>query len=73
MMMLAGKVALVTGSSLGIGAGTAVVLARHGADVAVNYRQSPQEAQVVLPETLGGVPDGCSAYGARGRAASGPH
>lgn len=47
MLMLAGKVALVTGSSLGIGAGTAVVLARHGADVAVNYRQSPQEAQAV--------------------------
>jgi 3-oxoacyl-[acyl-carrier protein] reductase len=34
---LAGKVALVTGSSQGIGASAAISLARNGADVAVNY------------------------------------
>ena len=45
--MLDGKVALVTGASRGIGAGTAVVLARHGADVVVNYHRSPQQAEEV--------------------------
>ena len=38
------KVALVTGSSAGIGAGIAQVLAREGADVVVNYRTSPDGA-----------------------------
>jgi 3-oxoacyl-[acyl-carrier protein] reductase len=42
---LAGKVALVTGSSKGIGAGSALCLARHGADVVINHRQSPREAE----------------------------
>ena len=37
---LSGKVALVTGSSQGIGAGAALSLARRGADVAVNYMRS---------------------------------
>lgn len=44
---LAGKVALVTGSSKGIGAGSAMSLARHGADIVINHRQSPHEAEEV--------------------------
>ena len=47
MPMLTGKVALVTGASRGIGAGTAIVLARYGADVAVNYLRSEQRAHEV--------------------------
>ncbi len=44
---LFGKVALVTGSSQGIGAGAALSLARGGADVAVNYLRSAELAQKV--------------------------
>jgi 3-oxoacyl-[acyl-carrier protein] reductase len=39
-MFLDGKVAIVTGSSRGIGAATAELLARHGAKVTVNYAQN---------------------------------
>jgi glucose 1-dehydrogenase len=46
-MKLAGKVALVTGSSQGIGAGIAVRLAQEGADVIVNYRSHPEQGQAV--------------------------
>jgi glucose 1-dehydrogenase len=46
-MKLAGKVALVTGSSQGIGAAIAVRLAQEGADVIVNYRSHPEEGQAV--------------------------
>ncbi len=44
-MKLAGKVALVTGSSRGIGRGIAQCLAADGADIVVNYRSHPDEAQ----------------------------
>lgn len=36
-MSLQGKVAIVTGSARGIGASTAIALAKEGADVVINY------------------------------------
>lgn len=47
---LAGKSALVTGSSSGIGAGIAVRLAREGANVAINYRGDLEGAQQTLAQ-----------------------
>jgi 3-oxoacyl-[acyl-carrier protein] reductase len=43
-MMLANKVALVTGGSRGIGRGIALGMAREGANVVVNYTRSKKEA-----------------------------
>ncbi|WP_443031790.1 SDR family oxidoreductase [Streptomyces sp. CA-210063] len=45
---LNGKVALVTGGSRGIGAATAVRLAREGADVAVTYVRGKEAAEEVV-------------------------
>lgn len=44
----AGKIALVTGASRGIGAAIAVELARAGVDVAINYCHSEAKAREVL-------------------------
>ncbi|MDA0831724.1 MAG: SDR family NAD(P)-dependent oxidoreductase [Planctomycetota bacterium] len=52
-MKLAGKNALVTGASRGIGRGIAVALAREGANVAINYRTHPDEAKEVAKEVEG--------------------
>ena len=50
MSKLQGKVALVTGSSKGIGASIAKELAANGAAVAVNYSSSKAEAEKVVAE-----------------------
>lgn len=47
---LAGKRALVTGASRGIGRGTAVELARRGADVVINYLGKQADADAVCAE-----------------------
>jgi 3-oxoacyl-[acyl-carrier protein] reductase len=48
MTELTGKLALVTGGSRGIGAAAAVALAERGADVAITYRSSPDDAAQVV-------------------------
>jgi glucose 1-dehydrogenase len=47
-MKLNGKVALVTGSSGGIGQSIAIQLAQEGAKVVVNYRSNPEGAEQTL-------------------------
>jgi glucose 1-dehydrogenase len=49
-MKLTGKVALVTGSSQGIGRGIVTRFAQEGADVVINYNRTPGGAQEVLRE-----------------------
>ena len=45
---LDGKVAIITGGSMGIGAACAVALAEAGANVALNYRKHSTEAEAVI-------------------------
>jgi len=47
MITLAGKIALVTGGSRGIGRACALALAHAGADVAVNYRERQDAAEEI--------------------------
>jgi len=50
MIDLKGKVAIVTGGTRGIGAEIVRMLARCGADVALNYRKSATEAEAMVKE-----------------------
>lgn len=56
-MELRGKVVLITGSSRGIGAATALLAGKEGAKVVVNFNKNKQKAQVVVRsiENSGGV------------------
>src|SRR5690554_3981658 len=49
-MILEGKVALVTGGAVGIGRSIALELAKEGANIAVNYRSSANEALELVKE-----------------------
>jgi 3-oxoacyl-[acyl-carrier protein] reductase len=56
-MDFTGKVALVTGSSRGIGRAIAEAFARHGAQVAVHYHQNRDAARETLAALAGGPHD----------------
>ncbi len=49
-LFLAGRVALITGSSRGIGRAIALKLATHGADIVINYARKTSAAEAVKAE-----------------------
>jgi hypothetical protein len=49
-MLLKNKVCVISGSSRGIGAETAVAMAKEGAKLIINYNKSKNEAKKVLAE-----------------------
>jgi 3-oxoacyl-[acyl-carrier protein] reductase len=51
-MDLEGKVALVTGGSLGIGTAVSLDLAENGADVALTYRKHGDEAKTIVEQII---------------------
>jgi 3-oxoacyl-[acyl-carrier protein] reductase len=52
-MLLRDKVAIVTGSSRGIGAASAKLLAANGAMVTINYARNKEQGEIVLNEIQG--------------------
>ena len=52
-MRLENKVAVITGSSLGIGSAIALAFAKEGAAVAVDYRSHPDEAKEIVDQIEG--------------------
>lgn len=51
-MKLKNKVALITGSSKGIGKAIALLFAKEGAKIIVNYNKSEKEAEEVAEKVL---------------------
>ena len=49
-MLLAGKTVLITGASRGIGRGTALECARHGADLALNWYRDREGIDETMAE-----------------------
>ena len=50
MIDLTEKVALITGSSRGIGRACAIEMARAGADICINYRSHAEEAEAAATQ-----------------------
>jgi 3-oxoacyl-[acyl-carrier protein] reductase len=61
-MRFTGKVAVITGSTRGIGRATAELLARDGASVLVNYRSDEKAAAVLVDELNGIRPNAAYAF-----------